>query len=207
VGKQHFTLLYSRARSIAFTSRNIQSGWSKTGLFPFNPDRVLDGMQKPQTEESVPPPASLTTHLPPHDDMLPTPVTFESLRSLRTKIAQDTTLDHSGQHRFQKLANAAEKAFADRALLLDENRLLFEQNNKKTTRLSIRSTVTGTAKVMAYDDIIEAQRKRDAKEAIMPGTKRRNRKCQRSKTVERERSRAEESEAGWSDAPNEMTFT
>lgn len=34
VGKQHSTLLYSRARSIAFTPRNIRSGWSKTGLYP-----------------------------------------------------------------------------------------------------------------------------------------------------------------------------
>lgn len=82
------------------------------------------------------------------------------------------------------------------ALLLDENRLLFEQNNEKTTRLSIRSTVTGTAKVMAYDDIIEAQRKRDVKEAIMPGTKRRSRKCQSSKSDECNRPRAEELEVG-----------
>jgi hypothetical protein len=39
------------------------------------------------------------------------------------------------------------------------------------TQLSIRSTVAGNAKVMTYDDIIEAQRKRDAKEAITLGTK------------------------------------
>lgn len=41
IGKQHFTYLYSRARSQAFNSRNILSGWSKTGLRPFNPERVL----------------------------------------------------------------------------------------------------------------------------------------------------------------------
>jgi hypothetical protein len=29
------------------------------------------------------------------------------------------------------MANAAENSFADRAILLDENLLLFEQNNKK----------------------------------------------------------------------------
>ena len=47
VGKQHFTLLYSRARDAAFTSRNIRSGWSNAGLFPFNPERVLAGLTKP----------------------------------------------------------------------------------------------------------------------------------------------------------------
>lgn len=39
VNKAHFTLLYSRARQIAITSRNIRSGWSKAGLYPFNPSR------------------------------------------------------------------------------------------------------------------------------------------------------------------------
>jgi hypothetical protein len=52
------------------------------------------------------------------------------------------------------LANAAEKAFADRAILLDENLLLFEQNN-------------GKAKVLSYEDIVEAQRQCDMKEAIL----------------------------------------
>jgi DDE superfamily endonuclease len=156
VGKQRFTLLYSRARDVAFTSRNIKSRWSKTGLYPFNPDRVLQAIQKPQVEEAIPQTAHPSTHLL-NDDLLPILVTVESLTSLRTKLEQEIhALDRPGQHRLQKLANAAEKAFADRALLLDENRLLFEQNNEKTTRISIRSTVTGNAKVMCYDDIIEA---------------------------------------------------
>jgi hypothetical protein len=54
VGKEHFTFLYSRARSIAFTPRNITSGWSKTGLYPFDPDRVLKDIQKPQAEKHLP---------------------------------------------------------------------------------------------------------------------------------------------------------
>ena len=58
--------------------------------------------------------------------MLPTPVTYESLTYLRTKIEQGTALDSPTRYRFQKLSNAAEKAFADRAILLDENNLLFE---------------------------------------------------------------------------------
>jgi hypothetical protein len=63
------------------------------------------------------------------------------------------------------LSNAAEKAFAERSLLLDDNRLLFAQNNEKVSRKSARSTVVGTAKVMSYEDIVEAQINRDAKVA------------------------------------------
>jgi hypothetical protein len=39
------------------------------------------------------------------------------------------------------------------------------QNNESRSQLSTRSTVIGKAKVMSYDDIVEAQSKRDAKEA------------------------------------------
>lgn len=43
-----------RARDRALTRRNIIAGWAATGLFPFNPEKVLKGIQKP------PPLAKLT---------------------------------------------------------------------------------------------------------------------------------------------------
>jgi hypothetical protein len=83
-----------------------------------------------------------------------------------------------------------------RAILLDENKLLFEQNNEKTTRSSIRLTVTGTAKVMSYDDIIEAKRKRDVKEATPAGAKTSGRKRQNIATGGSKRARVDELEHG-----------
>ena len=67
----------------------------------------------------------------------------------------------------QKLSNAAEKAFAEHSLLLDDNRLLLMQNNEKVSRQSTRSTVIGATKVMSYGDIIEALKKRDANTASL----------------------------------------
>ena len=85
-------------------------------------------------------------------------------------------LNGPSEHCLQKLTNAAEKVFAERALLLDENRLMFQQNNEKEPHQSSRSTVVGKAKVMSYEDIVEAQAKRDAKETAVvkgkPGRKR-----------------------------------
>ena len=95
--------------------------------------------------------------------MLHTPVTWESLTCLRTKIEQGSALDSPTKYHFQKLANATEKAFADRTILLDENRLLFEQNNEKTARQSVKSTMPGNARTITYDDIMEAEQKRAAK--------------------------------------------
>jgi hypothetical protein len=199
VGKQHFKLLYDRARNLAFTPRNIKSGWCKTGLFPFNPDLILNDIQKPPVAAIVPQIANANADLPLHHDILRTPVTSESLTNLRTEFEQGSPLDSPNRYRFQKLANAAEKAFADRAIPLDENKLLFEQNNKKTTRLSTRSTVTGTARVMTYEDIVEAQRKRDVKEAITTGTPQGSRKHQKSVAVGHQNSRVEELEHGKSE--------
>jgi hypothetical protein len=117
VGKPYFTLLYDRARKVAFTPQNIKSGWSRTGLYPFNPARVLDLIRRPQVEEITPQISNTTADLPSPDDMLPTPVTYESFTYLRTKIEQNTALDSPGTYRIQKLANATEKLFADRAIL------------------------------------------------------------------------------------------
>lgn len=103
----------------------------------------------------------------PQGEVLQMPVTSKALTSLRSLIEHDThVLDGRNKHCLQKLAHAAEKACAERALLLDENRLLFEQNNESNCRQSTRSTVVGKAKVMSYEDIVEAQAKRDAEEAI-----------------------------------------
>ncbi|KAF2158341.1 hypothetical protein M409DRAFT_61742, partial [Zasmidium cellare ATCC 36951] len=50
IGKQQFTLLYSRARQAAFSARKIRAGWWKAGVFPFNFKRVLQDMPKQVAE-------------------------------------------------------------------------------------------------------------------------------------------------------------
>jgi hypothetical protein len=128
IGKQYFTLLYDRARSKAFSSRNIISGWSKTGLRLFNPDRVLKEIYKlerhnlPASVESV-----QLSNLP--EVQLQTPTTSDNLISFRREIEDSIehgVLDSPCKIRIQKVANAAENAFADCAILLDKNLLLFE---------------------------------------------------------------------------------
>jgi hypothetical protein len=50
VGKQHFTYLYSPARVSLLTKRNIITAWRESGLFLFNPERVLAHVPKPSTK-------------------------------------------------------------------------------------------------------------------------------------------------------------
>lgn len=166
VGKQHFTSLYSRAREQALTPRNIKSGWAKAGLYPFSPDKVLGGTKKPLAKLHIPQECEVNAGSCPRGDELQTPVTSEALTLLHDRIEKDAhALDGPSRQRLRKLVDAAHKSFTERALLLDENRLLFEQNNESNRRKSGRSTVVGKAKVMSYEDIVEAQAKRDAKEA------------------------------------------
>jgi hypothetical protein len=120
---------------------------------------VLKDIQKPGVNVDL-----IATEIEkPYDFLYPqleTLIIVENLMSLRKRIEE--SIAHSGvidgpcKRDIQKLANVAENAFTNRAILLDENLLLFEQNNEKATRKSIRAIVVGSARVMSYEDIIKA---------------------------------------------------
>jgi hypothetical protein len=194
IGKEHFTSLYSPARERAFTKRNIVAGRAATGLFPFNPDRVLRDTPKPPAELTVPKGDEVSF---PQDEVLQTPVTpvsAEALALLHNLIKQDThTLDETSKQRLQrhlqKLANAAQMSFAERALLRDQNRFLSRMNNEAKVRRSTKSVVLGKAKVMSYEDIEEARAKRAAKEQAAAGKG----KCRRKRKSSAEETGAPQS--------------
>ena len=63
---------------------------------------------------------------------------------------------------FRMVANAARKAFADRAFAWNKNQHLTAQNIEKT-REAAESTVVGKAKAMSYVAIVEVREKGDLK--------------------------------------------
>ena len=163
--KRHFTLLYDRARQQAITPRNIRSAWAKCGLFPFDPSKLVrkDGPSE-QEFEVVRPVIMHESHQ--YNGPLQTPVTVESLASLRNVIKSSARELTSPRWQYiQKLNNAAERVFAERTLLFEENQVLIDQNNEKRRRQSKGAKVAGRAKVISYEDIEAAQASRAAKEA------------------------------------------
>ena len=80
---EHFGSLYDRARKAAMTPRNIIAGWSKTGMFPWNPDRVLRDIQPPPQNHCHP---QINTVRPINEceegDTLQTPITADGLKFL-----------------------------------------------------------------------------------------------------------------------------
>lgn len=177
IGKQHFTSLYSPARERAFTKRNILAGWSKGGLYPLNPQKVLKDLEKPFAElvEAAGDPAAHHLQdaalLPPAEPVTPvTPVSAEAFTFLQdTIIKQDAqALDDVNKRRLerhlQKLAKAAQTSLARSALQEDQIRFLLKINDESKARRSTRSIVLGKAKVMSYEDLEEARAKRTEQE-------------------------------------------
>lgn len=79
IGKEHFTSLYSPARERAFTPKNIKAGFAASGLFPFNPERVLRTMPKPAAELTISTSNEISCRqdsVPQGDAVLQTPVTL-----------------------------------------------------------------------------------------------------------------------------------
>jgi hypothetical protein len=95
IGKEQFTLLYSRARCEAFTDRNIRAGFRSCGLFPFSPQKVLGSMPKPPPDLTIDVNQAETHTMPQCQDnirspLMPitpvTPVTTQGLASLHNTV-------------------------------------------------------------------------------------------------------------------------
>ncbi|OCK75827.1 hypothetical protein K432DRAFT_408679 [Lepidopterella palustris CBS 459.81] len=147
------------ARTKAFTSRNIRAGWSKAGLYPFNPDKVLSDVPKPLHQLTAPDlnvtEVGSCTHEVPHTPA--TPVSAEALTSLSNVIKQIPNDEANRQYKDklqQKLINAAQLCFAERATLQGQNEFLAQINNEGKVRRSTKSDVVGRAKVMVWEDIV-----------------------------------------------------
>lgn len=178
IGKMHFTALYGPARQRAFSKKNILAGWAKSGLFPFDPSKVLRDMPEANTKANAPSylrkpgiprsevhsePAELAPVTP------VTPTTTEGLLSLQDQINHDAdSLDETSRRRLhkhlQKFSNAATMSFAKRALQEEQIKFLHRVNNEAKVRRAAKFLVLGKAKVMSYKDLESARAKRAADE-------------------------------------------
>ena len=174
IGKEHFTSLYSHARERAFTKKNILAGWAKCDLEPFDPQRVLKDIPKPPAELAIPKVDEVKVRSCPQEDTLQTPVTpvsAEALMSLQNFIikkythALDETSKQSLARHLQKLTKAGQTSFAKGILQRHQIRFLIRMNDESKVRRSTTSVVLGKAKVMSYEDLVEARAKRAEKEA------------------------------------------
>lgn len=81
------------------------------------------------------------------------------MASLHALINQDIhSLDEARAERLQKhvqkLTNATQLSFAERALFQENARLLSEISNEAKVRRATKSKVIGTAMVMSFEDLV-----------------------------------------------------
>jgi hypothetical protein len=186
IGKQHFTYLYEPARKKAITPRNIMAGFRGSGLFPFDPDRVLADVPKPPAKLTIPESNEVgpdtQDKVLQHPSTPITPVTAKYLTSLQSLIEQNANeLSETSKKDLKKylgkVINAAKISFAEQALLRDRARFLFKMNNEAKVRRATKSIMLGKAKVMSFEDLELARAKRAAKEqAKATGSRKRKRK-------------------------------
>lgn len=191
IGKQHFTSLYSPARAAAFTRRNILAGWSKGGLYPFNPQRVLKDLKKPSTAQIdiigqtiAPRPQDSNVPVPTTPLTPVTPITAEAFTSLHDMIikqdahALEDAKKRSLERRLAKLTKAAQMSIVRNVLQQERIQFLLRINNEAKPRRLTKSIVLGKGKgkVMSFEDLEAARTKRAEVEASKCAKKARGRK-------------------------------
>lgn len=153
-------------------------------FIPFNPDKVLTQIPKPVAVPTVPVITTSEIDVCSQGEVLQTPTLPTGLSSLHIQIRQDACADDEASkqrvlRQTQKLINAVETSFAERAIQRDQIQFLRKVNNEGKVRRATKSLVIGKAKVMSYEDLEEARAQRAVKEAANvkgKGTRGRKRK-------------------------------
>ncbi|EME39022.1 hypothetical protein DOTSEDRAFT_39202 [Dothistroma septosporum NZE10] len=179
IGKEHFTSSHSAARRAALTPRNIRAGWSKAGLFLFNATRVIQDVPQPLANDTTLNPPEPPRDVTRQDDIPQTPVTPGLIEQDAHHL--DERSKQRLRKRLQKLTNATQLSFAERALLEEQNRFLYCINNEAKVRRSTKSELIGTARVMSYEDLERARTARKIKEAEKAAKKARNKTQKRDR--------------------------
>jgi len=165
---------YAKARSIAFTSKNICSGWRGTGLFPMNVNRILRLLSDNIAASSTPPPDPdpaaaplLITSSPPEAAVLRNAnVTFKS--ALSTTAVTSPIKKHA-----RRLSSVAEQLHAENSILRHENTELKQLINKRKEKMSGKRLILKDRVIVSTEEV---QQKLMEAEKATKERKKKNRK-------------------------------
>lgn len=180
VQKWEWLAAYYSAHQKVFNYNNIMSGFSSTGIYPCNPDKVFNRLPKPRT--STPPAESdcipsipSTTMQFDLDALTSSPVDFLALRSnnstLHTLLRDFAPgLPSEAKQYIRCITSAAEKLYAQNSLLNEQVRQQSEALGKRKEvangkRIALRnerllSTPDVYQKVLAADNATKAKKSR-----------------------------------------------
>lgn len=154
VKKQRFLSLYNLARTEALTSRVIRSGWSATGLCPWNPAKGLNSLQIQQPRVTTPPLQQSQINTSIFQTPKSSQQVYQAIRKVRSR--------HTAQQDLSRLATKAGKAIAAlNAQLAGSQHVvdLQEQQLKALSTSQTRKRVTHdpNARFASIEDIKKAK--------------------------------------------------
>jgi DDE superfamily endonuclease/Tc5 transposase DNA-binding domain/helix-turn-helix, Psq domain len=164
VKKRRFIECYNKARKVAFTDRNIRSGWKAAGVYPWNPEKGLSSSQVKTSSQQHP-----TT--PPHPQ-LDDPLDTTPTRPHQVYLAVQDLNKRQGLSREERLfLGKAGKAIAmlntekaaAQATIQQQQTLIHELGFTGQKRKRVNHDPT--TKFARIDNIVKAQREAAEKEA------------------------------------------
>lgn len=114
ITKRDFFRFFWEAYQRAFTSKNIASGWQKTGIWPLNPDLIIDQLRPPPQSEK---------HRPESNGSLSSVISsldWKRITTMFKDLASD--LQSRQERQYTKLLHSIEHITADAQLHKIENR-------------------------------------------------------------------------------------
>ncbi|KAM4067167.1 DDE superfamily endonuclease [Hirsutella rhossiliensis] len=188
--KQDFLPMYLDARRQALSPSNIRSGFMATGLFPFDPNRVLSRLQvqvdkvgNDHGDKNTPSPnKSLEAAKTPHNV---NQLTTHAERLLQRR-PQNT--DSPVSQAINQLIKGCQMAMHSAALLADENRQLRSENQRRKQRKEQRREYIGDGGTLSVaEGTVRIKQRREEEERV---------KRRRVEEEERTKRRREKDEAG-----------
>lgn len=112
VTKPVFLTRYVEARKEGFKPRTIRNGWRLSGLYPFNPQVVLDSIKLSAT-----PPQSPVYRVPNEDALLITPKNIRMIHQTKEELNKVQSIGQEFRTGFAKLVKKTEDVMTENAIL------------------------------------------------------------------------------------------
>ena len=152
--KAEWLAAYVKAHNNAFSKRNIQSGFCGTGIFPYNPSKVVDRIKPIVPSTVVVRDSTPTESTTPFKESV---LTSSPLNTDEARLANAALLNElaSGAQLSTPTRNYAQKVVKRSERLQVRNIIIEEQHAKLTTAVTTRKTIlSGKRKVIDGEHIL-----------------------------------------------------
>jgi hypothetical protein len=194
-----WTEAYITARAKAFTSRNIESSFRASGIYPISPITILSTLRMTtSTPSTTPPPITTPKDLDRSllDSSPPEGTELREATSLVNRIVRSSTLETPVKRYIERSGAAFERTTSENALLRKENAeyrelLRVRKERKKGKRVAVKGKF-----VFNTQEILEVVEKAEAEVSRRKTKKRRTAKATTPETEEEEEEGIESNTSG-----------